>query len=205
MRARQRRVREQRRLAVAQSATRQSTAANAAGAGAGAGAEGSSVTGRVRRLVAQLVPQPLRTRRLAPYMTRRRRRTPFAAGVLYQFKRGLYDERRHVRDTTPAVSWRRRPAPRTMGLGFAPSRGSLPAPAPAPALLLRLRLRLRCSHISDRSPCFRRSSACSSITREWLACSLSWLARISAIVASSRRSRRRGPRTFPPVGGCLPS
>ena len=85
-------VREQRRLAVAQSATRQSTAANAAGAGAGA--EGSSVTGRVRRLVAQLVVNLWAAATLTPYMTQAKRGNdsfrPFAAGVLYQFKRGLY-------------------------------------------------------------------------------------------------------------------
>jgi len=83
-------VREQRQLAAAQGAARQSTAANAASAGA----EGGGVTGQVRRLVAQLVVNLWRAATLTPYMTQARRGNdsfrPFAAGVLYQFKRGLY-------------------------------------------------------------------------------------------------------------------
>ena len=84
-------VREQRRLAAAQGAARQSTAAEAAGReGGGSG----GVTGQVRRLVAQLVVNLWRAATLTPYMTQARRGNdsfrPFAAGVLYQFKRGLY-------------------------------------------------------------------------------------------------------------------
>jgi hypothetical protein len=82
-------VRGQRRIAAERAAARRSSAAASAGAG-----RERALTGPVRQLVAQLVVNLWAAAALTPYMIRARRGNdsfrPFAAGVLYQFKRGLY-------------------------------------------------------------------------------------------------------------------